>query len=583
MSAGFQSPITIKDAIDNIFHNNYLLPAIQRKFTWSSSQIELLFDSIMRDYPINSFMFWKVSDSNIKQNYKFYQFLNSYREFFQENNPDANTHGIEDFYAVIDGQQRLTSLYIGLKGSYAYKMPRLWWIDNEENIPTRHLYLDLQNPADECLEGKKRFNFLFLKNSEVESKKNFWFKVENILTIDSLPKINSFLHKNNLIDNEFAVNTLTTLYEKIHKDKLINYYLEDDQESDKVLEIFIRTNSGGTSLSFSDLLMSISSANWKKLDAREEMENLTKEVFNIGNAKFIISKDFILKTCLCLFSDDIKFQLKNFHSKNIKKFEDNWQSIRTAIVSTFSLLEQLRFNDTTFRAKNAAIPIIYYVYHNDLSQKILKQTYSKTDKANIAKWLNISFLKSIFSGHSDAVLLNIRGVLKKSGAAFPIKEIIDKFKNDPAKNYTFGEKFIEGLLNSQYGKNETFYILALLTPNTSFVNQSYHVDHMHPQVFFENKKEVQKIFPKTEDFNFAIDKDNWNSLPNLQLLTQEENCAKQGSALIKWVEENKISKKTLLVDDSIDLSISNFKNFIENRKKHLRKKIKQILEVVEIE
>lgn len=126
MSAGFQSPITIKDAIDNISHNRYLLPAIQRKFTWSSSQVELLFDSIMRNYPINSFMFWKVSDSNIKKNYKFYQFLNSYREFFHENNPDVNTHGLGDFYAVIDGQQRLTSLYIGLRGSYAYKMPRLW-------------------------------------------------------------------------------------------------------------------------------------------------------------------------------------------------------------------------------------------------------------------------------------------------------------------------------------------------------------------------------------------------------------------------------------------------------------------------
>lgn len=451
-------------------------------------------------------------------------------------------------------------------------------IDNEENIPTRHLYLDIQSPADDCLEGQKMFNFLFLKESEVESKKNFWFKVEDILTLNTLPMINSFLQKNNLLGNEFAVNTLTSLYEKIHRDKLINYYLEDDQESDKVLEIFIRTNSGGTSLSFSDLLMSISSANWKKLDAREEMENLTKEVFNIGNAKFIISKDFILKTCLCLFSDDIKFQLKNFHSKNIKKFEDNWPNIRAAIVSAFCFLEQLRFNDTTFRAKNAAIPIIYYIYYNNLSKKILKRTYDKTDKTNIAKWLNMSFLKSIFSGHSDAVLINIRNVLKNSETPFPIKKIIDKFKKDPTKNYTFDDEFIDGLLNSQYGKNETFYILALLTPNTSFVNQSYHVDHMHPQAFFENKKEVKKVFSEPEDFNFAINQENWNSLPNLQLLTQDENCTKQDISLEKWVKDNKISKKSLFVDADIDLSIDKFKEFVENRKKNLHKKIRQILE-----
>ena len=86
MSSGFQQPITIKNAIDNIYNRKYLLPAIQRKFTWSSNQIEMLFDSIMRGYPINSFMFWKITDSGIKSGYKFYEFITEFREFFAENN-----------------------------------------------------------------------------------------------------------------------------------------------------------------------------------------------------------------------------------------------------------------------------------------------------------------------------------------------------------------------------------------------------------------------------------------------------------------------------------------------------------------
>ena len=146
MSSGFVTPITIKDAIDNIVDSTYLLPAIQRKFVWSSDQIEVLFDSIMRGYPINSFMFWEVKENKVKNEFKFYQFLTEYRQFFKEDNPDIDTKGYKDFKAVIDGQQRLTSLYIGLKGSYAYKLPRKWWYDNEESIPTRHLYLNLSNP-----------------------------------------------------------------------------------------------------------------------------------------------------------------------------------------------------------------------------------------------------------------------------------------------------------------------------------------------------------------------------------------------------------------------------------------------------
>ena len=73
----FQTPITIKQAIDNIENNRFLLPAIQREFIWSSKKIEWLFDSIMRNYPISSFLFWKVQGET-KKGYKFYKFISEY-------------------------------------------------------------------------------------------------------------------------------------------------------------------------------------------------------------------------------------------------------------------------------------------------------------------------------------------------------------------------------------------------------------------------------------------------------------------------------------------------------------------------
>ena len=71
--------ITIYEALENIVGNKFILPAIQRKFVWKSEQIEALFDSIMRGYPINTFMFWEIKDNTIKNNYKFYGFLLNYR------------------------------------------------------------------------------------------------------------------------------------------------------------------------------------------------------------------------------------------------------------------------------------------------------------------------------------------------------------------------------------------------------------------------------------------------------------------------------------------------------------------------
>ncbi|MCK5822125.1 MAG: DUF262 domain-containing protein, partial [Bacteroidales bacterium] len=121
MANELESAITIKQSIDNIDNGNFLLPAIQRRFVWTTEQIEMLFDSIMQDYPINTFMLWEVTDKKIKNKFRFYDFLKKYIEYEGGNNEERKTKGYTDFKAIIDGQQRLNSLYIGLKGSYAYK------------------------------------------------------------------------------------------------------------------------------------------------------------------------------------------------------------------------------------------------------------------------------------------------------------------------------------------------------------------------------------------------------------------------------------------------------------------------------
>lgn len=111
--SGFQSPITIAQAIERISKNQYLLPAFQREFVWNTNQIENLFNSIMKGYPISSMLFWKV-EGETKVDFKFYKFLDKYREWYKVHNDIIQTDGLNDFWAVLDGQQRLTALYIGL-------------------------------------------------------------------------------------------------------------------------------------------------------------------------------------------------------------------------------------------------------------------------------------------------------------------------------------------------------------------------------------------------------------------------------------------------------------------------------------
>ena len=156
----FERPITIADALSNIGQRRYLLPAIQREFIWPPSKIEWLFDSLMRGYPVSSFLFWYVEGAS-STGYRFYEFLRDYRERFKTHNEEANVDQITSFTAVLDGQQRLTSLNIGLKGSFAWREP--WGrkdTDDERNYPTRRLYLNILNKLEDQ-EDDRIYEFSF--------------------------------------------------------------------------------------------------------------------------------------------------------------------------------------------------------------------------------------------------------------------------------------------------------------------------------------------------------------------------------------------------------------------------------------
>ena len=85
----YQTPITVNEAIQHIFHNEYLLPDIQRDFVWNTGRIENLFDSLMQGYPINSFLFWRV-DRERSQDYHFYEFRKHYNQLEDYANPEGS-------------------------------------------------------------------------------------------------------------------------------------------------------------------------------------------------------------------------------------------------------------------------------------------------------------------------------------------------------------------------------------------------------------------------------------------------------------------------------------------------------------
>src|SRR5271167_4990097 len=222
----FQASISISDAISRIDTHRLLLPAIQREFIWESEKIENLFDSLLQGYPIGSFLFWEVKGQNDKQHYRYYELLRNYRERYITHNPEFNTAGHADFDAVLDGQQRLTATYIGLKGTYAYKRPRVWWENTEYAIPTRKLFLNLSGSnSDSDEEVGCKYDFKFLTQTEYEQDPEKWFEVGRILNLVHAADLMKMLTSEGHQDNEFGLNALSQLHSVVHTQHIINYYI----------------------------------------------------------------------------------------------------------------------------------------------------------------------------------------------------------------------------------------------------------------------------------------------------------------------------------------------------------------------
>jgi uncharacterized protein with ParB-like and HNH nuclease domain len=600
MAGDYEKAISIIEAIEKIRSNDFLLPAIQRKFVWSSHQICVLFDSLMRGYPINSFMMWEVTEDKLKNNYKFYKFIEGYCQRFNEENPHLPTDAsFKDFKAVIDGQQRLTSLYIGLCSTYAYKQPRIWWPSAKDDsvLPPRKLYIDLFQP----LEAKEddslmQYNFKFLTEKQYKSSLNnieaihHWYCVQNIMT---LPKVEGskniwkevvrpYIEQNGLSDNDYADDTLFQLYEVIRCDKTIHYFNETCQEIDHVLDVFIRTNSGGTKLDFSDLLMSIAVANWDG-DFRKEVDSLVKEINQSSEMGFYLGRDWILKTCLMLTGSDVKFKVKNFKSDQVEAIQNQWEDIKNCIKETFKVIRRFGINPQSLTSKNAVIPICYYLYKKQSVSGALYNSINNLAKEVeqrqlISQWFYMVLLKGVFGGQADTILSGMRSVLDENidKPLFPIEQVIEKYKGSN-KDLRFDNEYLENLLDTQHGEGRCRTLLHLLFSEMN-PTETFHIDHLHPKdAFTKNKlKALSYLLENTELMNFYADANKWNSISNLHLLNDSQNLSKNAKALNDWIGRPGVSvtKESLLLNDDISLLFSDFKRFYEQRRESLMQRLR---------
>ncbi|EQL66052.1 hypothetical protein N408_02450 [Helicobacter pylori FD703] len=559
---GVFSDKSIKSVVDGL-NVRYFLPDIQREYVWLQSadekKIEQLFDSILRGYPIGSFLFWKLQKENIaksdeqdenKLNFQLYKFITNYDER-KPHNEKIRIEEIrcDDLYIVLDGQQRLTSLYIGLKGTRTLKKKRAR-NDNPNAYEEKRLYLkhqpNMDNPED-------NYQFEFHAKKPENDKEHWWFKVGDILELES---VWNYASEHDLKDN--ALGLLEKLKDAFYNKQLISYFEETEKNLNKVLNIFIRVNSGGEKLSYSDLLMSILTASFSS-DIREKMNELVDALKDKGFPN--VGQDQVLKTCLLLIGKDTTFELKNFNKKNIKEIEENWEKITESIYNAAKLLEN--FGYAGYLGSAYILSSLAYFY-------FLNPKMDKNDEEQALKFVRNAQITSYFTPSTDTKLSVIAHSIKEA-------RTFEEFNHNLAKHQTWPLKItndaIEEMMYSS-SPARVFPILQILYPNLNCKTTTFHIDHIYPKSKFkEGNKKLDKDFYKCG-----------NHLYNLQLLEGQENSAKKDKDPEAWLKEEYENeqaieeyKKRNYIDPTLKLEWENIKEFRKTREKAIIEKLKEAL------
>ena len=304
--------MSIYELINEIDNGDIVLPAIQRDFVWDQDRIELLLDSMFRGYPVGIVLLWETYTQI------------QYRSFSRNHAP-GTLYNFEDnkkgrrIKLVLDGQQRLSSVYVALKGTFNGK--RLFYDvlsgrDSDDHSEVKYRFKFAQDAEAKALNQAlidARRGHVTTKREE-RQEASYWIRLSDVIGRNprDIQKMRDALAQQlNLSGDDklrMELNIQTASYalsenSELLKTQTIDSKLPADDEKRKsnfdILEIFVRVNTQGLILKRSDLIVSMLRLYWA--EASDLLPRFIKEINDSGNLN--IDNDFVIRCMFFTFID----------------------------------------------------------------------------------------------------------------------------------------------------------------------------------------------------------------------------------------------------------------------------------------
>ena len=561
-------PYRIVDVVSEIDEGKYVLPVIQRSLVWTEDKMELLFDTVLKGDSFGGIIAIK-EEAGKKP-------LFNYRHFtktgdFIDSKEIENLKQTQLF--VIDGQQRLQSFYIGLSGSFYGK----------------DLYFDLfSNYLSEYeFKFEKNENQLPKESKDDERKlsKHCWYPAKMLLkklkdSHDDEQISEGLIEHFSISDDvekEHVRKNIREFYRNIISSESlgisivnINRTRPEQENRQRIVELFRRLNDGGTKLSSFDLVASILKGfDWK-------MESFLKEILasyqDIG-----LTQDNLIKL-IFLLQDNYSKEMANIESSDADFAIKNKNKIEASLYATKQFLKNAKLYEYHKDGGRSFIPLFFITYHifhkKDKTEEQIKSYFDNYETGNkdfslMKKWLYHSLLNGVFRSrgagwvsYKTGVRKLLNEMKKHHNSEFPTKELFDV-----------------------YITHQLSFVLEYSTENLQNLDPSFVYYLMYDGKETTRKNDIDHIMPKSilQQYDYSWDK--INSISNYQLLDYSTNRgSKNATSFAEWVnDENNVKDKNqylsmhLIPNDSNLWKEEKFEEFIVERSKLIIKKIQNAL------
>ena len=450
---------TINHLIEKIDSGELGLPELQRPFIWSDSKVRDLFDSMMRGYPIGYLMLW---ESPVMDKKKYIGI-------------DAHTNG-EPRDVIIDGQQRLTSLYAVMKGKKVINSKY-----EEKSIVIS--YNPIINKFEVGDQAKKRdaewiYNIsdLYTSGNSYSFTSQFFERLKDSRTKkgeEITPEEQSTIPNN--------ISAVLNLKDR----KLSVFDIKSSAEEEDVSEIFVRVNSGGIALKQNDFILTLLSLYWD--EGRRQIEQFCKDstmppksgVTSYNHITDILPQDIVrVFIAYGFYRARLKYGYKLLRGADFDKKgavdeglrEQRFDRLKLKLPDILNVNNWHEFLKTIMNAGYLSKDMILSgntIFFSYALYLIAKDRFNAKANDNlhlISLWFYFTSLVSMYSGSFESEFENQLNAIRELHTIEEFKEFILSRVNDKLTNDYFNITLVgsDGLAKSGSGNNAWFAYVAAL-------------------------------------------------------------------------------------------------------------------------